>query len=733
MLKRILIVLAVLVVLVIAAVIAVPFLVPKEQVKQLITAQVQQATGRTLVLGGELDVEVLPVLAVTVEQASISNPPGVAGDLAKVGELIVELDWMSLLSRKLVINRFVLDRPQIALQVDADGRGNWEFIPPAGSAAPVSSGASSGAPSDAPAAAPADAGTAAPGGNRDRQLEELQLSGVEIRKGQVSYSDAAGQVHKVADLDLTLELPGLSQPLDLAGTARVDGTGIAFQGQIGELRGLMEGRPVATRISLSSEPATLVLDGQLVAGATQSFDGQIQAAIPSLPALLALAGQDGAAIPPALDSVDLKGQLKAVPEKIGLDDMTLALGNLRLTGSLVVEPAGARPRIAGQLATGILDLNALLPQGSARAAPAADTAAADRPAAAPSGQPEPAVAPAAAPPTAGGGAWPDDPIDVTALSLLDLDLSLTAEGLRYQTFEAGALALAIALRDRNLSADLSRMALYGGTATAQVNVNARGGAPQFAVTADLDGIQAEPVLTNLADFDRLAGTGIAKTALTSSGGTVRQVVANLAGNGALRFQNGAIKGINIAQILRSIGSGFQEPFYGPQQATDFSELSGTYTISGGVLSNRDLFMKSPLLRMNGAGTVSIIGRTIDYRAEPELVASTAGQGGDDKLQGLVVPLLIQGPLEDPSITPDIKGMTENLLTNPQAALQQLQGLKGGLPDKLQQLLGGAAAPGGDGTAPAVVIPQPEAVQDAVKGVLDGKTKPADALRSLFNR
>ncbi len=724
MLKRILIVLAVLVVLVIATVIAIPFLVPKDEVKHLITAQVQEATGRTLVLGGELDVQVLPVLAVTVQQASISNPPGVQGDMAKIGELIVELDWMSLLSRKLVINRFVLDRPQIALQVDAQGRGNWEFAPPAGSPAPP--------PPDGAAPAPETAGSGTPAGTTadERQLEELQLSGVEIRKGQISYADATGQVHKMEDLDLTLEMPSLSQPLDLAGTARVDGTGLAFQGQIGELRALMQGRPVAARISLSSEPASLTLDGQLASGAVRSFDGRIQLAIPSLPALLAVAGQDGAAVPPALDRIDLQGQLKAVPQKIGLDDMTLALGDLVLTGSLVVEPEGERPRIAGQLATSMLDLDALLAQGGGAAAPAPAPAPAPAAQTAPAAAGQPAPAPAAAPAAAGGNAWPDDPIDVGALSLLDLDLSLTADGLRYQKFEAGALALAIALRDRNLSADLSRMALYGGKATAQVNVNARGQSPQFAATADLDGIQAEPVLTNLADFDRLAGTGNAKAALTSSGATVRQAVANLAGNGAFDFRDGAIKGINVAQILRSIGSGFQEPFYGPQQATDFSELTGTYTISGGVLTNRDLFMKSPLLRLDGAGTVSLVGRTVDYRAEPELVASTAGQGGADRLDGLVVPLLIRGPLEDPEIVPDIKGMTENLLTNPQAALQQLQGLKGSLPDQLQNLLGG-----GEGSAPAAAgpAPSPAAVEDAVKDVLDGKTKPADALRGLFNR
>ncbi|MFC3227203.1 AsmA family protein [Marinibaculum pumilum] len=736
MLKRILIVIAVLVVLAIAAVIAIPFLVPKDQVKALVTEEVHQATGRTLVLGGDLDVQLFPVLAVTVDEAAISNPPGMEGDLAQVTELIVELDWMSLLSRELRIQKFVLDRPQIALQVGADGRGNWEFEPPASTpGTPAAGTAAEGRPAEpAPSdTAPAPAEDMADG--PDRELRELQLSGVEIRKGQVTYTDAAGESHRLEDLDLTLDMPGLAQPLDLSGKARVDGTDLAFEGRMGELRGLMQGDKVATRLALSSEPATLVLDGQLAAGAAQSFDGDIQLAVPSVPALLALAGQDAAAVPPSLANVDLKGRLSAVPQKLGLSGMTLALGEVTLTGDIVVEPQGDRPRIAADLKTGMLDLNAILPQGGAAAQP--EAAPADAAGTAPQtqgGTPAPQASQPAPAAPGGGAAWPDTPIDVSALSMLDLDLSLVADGLRYRKFEASGLEFSVALRDRNLSADLSRLALYGGKGSAQVNVNARGGAPQFAVTADLDGIQAEPVLATLADFDRLAGTGNAKAALTSSGGTVRQAVANLAGNGAILFRDGAIKGINIGQILRSIGSGFQQPFYGPEQATDFSELSGSYSISGGVLTNRDLSMKSPLLRMDGAGTVSIIGKTVDYRAEPELVATAAGQGGADELDGLTVPLLIRGPLEDPAITPDIQGMTENFLKDPDAAIRQLKGLRQNLPGQLQQLLGNGAAPTGDAAQGASPTENPrEAVEDAVKGVLGGGKNPGDALRGILNR
>ena len=112
----------------------------------------------------------------------------------------------------------------------------------------------------------------------------------------------------------------------------------------------------------------------------------------------------------------------------------------------------------------------------------------------------------------------------------------------------------------------------------------------------------------------------------------------------------------------------------------------------------------------------------------------AGQGGADELEGLTVPLLIRGPLEDPAITPDIQGMTENFLKDPDAAIRQLKGLRQNLPGQLQQLLGNGAAPTGDAAQGASPTETPrQAVEDAVKGVLGGGKDPADALRGILNR
>ena len=52
------------------------------------------------------------------------------------------------------------------------------------------------------------------------------------------------------------------------------------------------------------------------------------------------------------------------------------------------------------------------------------------------------------------------------------------------------------------------------------------------------------------------------------------------------------------------------------QATDFTSLTGTYTITNGILTNDDLTMSAPLLRMTGEGNVNMPDKTLDYTIRP---------------------------------------------------------------------------------------------------------------------
>src|SRR3954471_3411995 len=124
--RKFLIGIAVVVVVLIGAAIAVPFLVPVEQYKGRIEAEVTRRTGRAFHVEGPVSLSLLPTLAVELNQISFAGPPGArSAEMARLGKLELELKPWPLLSGKVEIDKLVLREPRIALEVDAQGRPNW--------------------------------------------------------------------------------------------------------------------------------------------------------------------------------------------------------------------------------------------------------------------------------------------------------------------------------------------------------------------------------------------------------------------------------------------------------------------------------------------------------------------------------------------------------------------------------------------------------------------------------
>jgi AsmA protein len=201
----------------------------------------------------------------------------------------------------------------------------------------------------------------------------------------------------------------------------------------------------------------------------------------------------------------------------------------------------------------------------------------------------------------------------------------------------------------------------------------------------LDGLQALPFLQAAADFDRLEGTASAEITTETRGGTERQLVQNLNGNGNVTFQNGAIVGINIAAMVRNAATAFLNPEAGETRKTDFAELGGSFDIQNGILSNQDMRLQAPVLRVNGSGRIDLPQRTMNYRIEPVAAPTLEGQGGRQEVVGLLVPVVIQGPWDDLEYKPDLSGVVQQALENPEQLKRQIEQL-GGSADQAQGAL-----------------------------------------------
>jgi AsmA protein len=226
-------------------------------------------------------------------------------------------------------------------------------------------------------------------------------------------------------------------------------------------------------------------------------------------------------------------------------------------------------------------------------------------------------------------------------------------------------------------AGLQQIARLNYPATGDLTADVSTANPSYTMRADLTGVRALPLLRSVADFDKLDGKMQAKISVRSNGTSQRAIMSNMAGTAFVVFQDGAIKGLNVAQMIRSLTastlSGWQES---DEKATDLSQLSASFKIDKGQAQTTDLNLVGPLVKMTGAGTIDLGTKQIGFRVEPKLVMTTEGQGRASDPVGLGIPVMISGPWGSPRIYPEMQG----ILDNPDAAMvkggQGLFGEKG---------------------------------------------------------
>src|ERR1700689_2604814 len=113
-------------------------------------------------------------------------------------------------------------------------------------------------------------------------------------------------------------------------------------------------------------------------------------------------------------------------------------------------------------------------------------------------------------------------------------------------------------------------------------VDASAASPGFLLRGDLPVVRVLPLLRSIAVFDKLDGKLQAKLAVRSMGPSQRAIMSNLDGTVFAVFQDGAIKGLNVAQMIRSLTasplSGWQE---GQDQNTDLTQFGASFKIEKG--------------------------------------------------------------------------------------------------------------------------------------------------------
>ncbi len=734
--------LAGLVVLVIAggAVVALSF--DPDSLKPRIIAAVKQATGRDLMLQGRIQLGLSLRPTLVVRGVGFANPPGFSRpQMATLERLDAKLALIPLLSRRVEIDTLVLVKPDIMLEIDAQGRPNWLFTPETRPPAPPST--SSGAP--------------------DGARTRIGVADVRIENGLLTWRDGRvgrSMVFGIADLHASTASPDANP--NLAMSATYDSTPFTLAANFGPLTWLWErgtGAVWPVQAHLEAAGAKLVVDG-VVAQPLQGrgYRLKISANIPDVAALSPLLPE--LKLPP-LRAVDLAAQVAdtgaALPELSGLtlhigpSDLTGMVAGLRLdrldvtaadlgqpvqvsaqgsfaaspatlsgsVGSAAVLWAGAgaagpialdlhlqalgsnltikgtaargkdgRPAVQAEVMSDRIDLDPVLaalrkPPASAGAAPAA----------------------ASAQPPASDRLIPDTPIRFDLLRTGDADVQLKIAQLVSGGATYRGIATHIDLRGGRLRLDPVAADLPQGHLDGALSADAAQANPAVALRLRIPALEVQPLLAAAGEPAYLSGSLNVQADLRGTGATPHAIAASLDGSLGLSMANGTVDnrllGSSLGSILRAsnlldlVGRG------GTSQVQCFvARLDANH----GIATVRSLAFVATLLTMDGDGSLDLGAETLDLHVRPQ--AKLAGVG-------VVLPIRISGPFRSPHTASDpaaavaqSAGTVAGAVLGGATPLGLIAGALGG-----KQLLGGAEADcGPSGAAPSSGRPAPAAPQ-----------------------
>jgi AsmA protein len=687
---------------------------------------VRDHTGRELTIDGDLELTLFPWLGVRVGAASLSNPEGFEGPFAGIDTVDVRIKLVPLLTRQIEVGQIELKGLRLGLERNAEGRNNWDDLVAADEKADAeSTPPESAESSDGPAIAgfrvggvtiedaalgwddelnnqhfsvselQVATGSLEPGSpvdlNASFQLQssEPEVKGTVTLEGIVS-AEAGGQRLSLAETVLKTDLAGTGLPADqvkaaLALAAELDlaaqrytlngvrlDLGLSGKGMPGNGMQAMLGFDAVA--DLAEDTAAITKLVASAAGLDLSGDLKVQAlsSDPSFKGLLKLAAFSprgvmsdlGLEPPQTADSEVLKTAalttaLAGGANSIELRNLKLTLDDSSLTGSASVRDFSA-PAIGFDLVVDRMDLDRYLP---------------------------PPPAEGSEPATAGKGAEGELPLE--ALRKLKVAGKLKVGELKVSGLRATDAELDVNADGGLINLEPLGLKLYQGSSQGAAKLDVRGDQPKFAARNTLQRIQIEPLLNDLMGESMIKGTGTVVANINGVGLQPEGIKKTLNGKVNLQFKDGAVKGINVAQVIRkarATHSGGSAPTDEPNE-TDFAELTGTANIKNGLVSNNDLSLKSPLLRVSGEGTADLPSEQLDYLVNASIVESSRGQGGQDlaDLRGVTIPVRISGSFADPSISPDLTAVLEERAK--EEVQKHLDKEKGKVQEKLGDELG----------------------------------------------
>lgn len=576
---------------------------------KLATDEVKAATGRELRIRGKLDIRLFPRLTLVAEDVSFANAPwGSRPDMARAKRVEGSVALLPLLRKEVEVTRLVLVEPDVLLESDAKGVGNWVFKPSA-PAKPDAPGESGGV--------------------------EFDLLSVSIDRGQLTWRNGARKESlRLAIQRLRLDRKTLGDELNVDLAAAFRDQPFTLKGSMGLIRRLLaKDSAWPVDLAFATAGATATVKGTAdFSGKLPTLDGSAKAELKDTVGLAKLAG--GPLALPVPLTLSAKG--KASRDEYLVEPLQAAFGKSSIEGRVAVKTGGARPVATASLKSPLLDLASLgARNGKAGAGGKGGN----------------------------GRLFSDTQFPLEALRTFDgnadaaIDRLVLPNGLPLEKVQVKA-----SLKDGRLDVHPLQALVGGGTVAGRATLDAaRAKAATLALNVEGKGISGEKLAAAMGHAGTVSG-GSTDLALGLAG--PGESVARFMGgaNGEIRATMGPARTSGAAldfggDFLTKVAD-LANPSRRTEKYNEISCVVVRLPVRDGIATaHRSIALETQRVNMVAAGTINFRDETLDLALRP-----TVNEGLGIGVANLAELVRITGTLSNPSVGIDTLGSARAALS-----------------------------------------------------------------------
>lgn len=530
------------------------FFISADAVRQETMREIRAVTGLDPILRGPTTVSLFPSGQVSFADVVLGDPkqPALTAE-----RLTARLRFFPLLLGRVEIADVSLERPTIAIDLDADNQSNWSGL--------IATLARSQTP-NAPRLA--------------------SFSEMRIEDGTVVVRDLTRKINETLyNVEFSLAWPSISKSFGATGRFVWHDKPVDASLTLADFPAALAGNRTGLRLRIAGSPMKAAFEGAISIKPTLRIEGTVAADATSLRDALIWAGRKP--LPGGgFGRFAIKAQTNVVGGTIGMSGVNVELDGNTAEGVLTFATDG-RQTLQGTLAADQLDITPYV--STVRLL------------------------------TTNQRAWDSGHITVDGLSGVDLDLRLSAGKVTMSNATLGRTAIAANLRGGHLVVTVGEAQAYGGVIKGSLALANFEKGVDVKSQLQFTDVDLESCLGQLFGLRRLEGKGNISLSVEGTGESVMAVTRTLNGTAGLTGTNGALAGLNVEQLLRRLerrplsgGGDFRSG------RTPYDKIAVALKIAHGMVTVEEVRIEGSAVRLGLAGSASIPEREFDLKGTATL-------------------------------------------------------------------------------------------------------------------